>query len=409
MTGRFPGELGIHSALFSNNKTNAALGNVNFMDPEIFTVTRLFQENGYLVGHFGKWHLGSTALPPAPSPHVYGINQSATYASFNDTPIGDRDHDEFWSAKTSTIIIDLALEMMKKAVTEQVPFYMNLWFHISHAGLNPTAEQKEAYGKGKQLLNSLCRLPSTNETTCPHLIYWASQTDADTQIGRLFAGLKQNNIDENTLVAFTTDNGPEEPSVYINAVGSAGPFRGQKRSLYEGGHRLPFIVRWPGKVTAGKVDHTTISGADWLPTVAKLAGLSIPSEVQAKLDGEDVSLSFTSKAIQQEREKPLFWEWRKTMSGPCWHRAPRLAVRNGTWKFLMNPDGSSKELYDLGMKDSVAATQFYEADNLARLPEHEAVVTSLSSMLLDWWSTLPTGPVAEDYEACQNFPFPRET
>ena len=410
MTGRFPGSLGIHSALSGNNATNAERGNVNFLDPDTFSVTRLFQENGYLVGHFGKWHLGDTANPPSPSPHRYGVNVSATYASFNDTPLGDQS-DPFWPAQTSKIIIDHAIDMMKNATARGVPFYMNLWFHISHATLNPTAEQKAVYGHGKELINSVCRLPSTNETTCPHLIYWASQSDADQQIGRLFEAMKNLNVDERTIVAFTTDNGPEEPTVYFNAVGSAGPFRGRKRSLYEGGHRLPFIVRWPGKIPANKVDHSILSGADWLPTVASLTGLNISDDVQATFDGEDMSATFMSPSTTQDRKKPLFWEWRWKMSGPCWHRSPRLAVRNGEWKFFMNPDGTNKELYNLGMMQTEAQTQFYEVDNIATRPEQASLVASLSDMLLKWWNTLPKGPVADptDNNSCQNFPFPTET
>ena len=97
-----------------------------------------------------------------------------------------------------------------------------------------------------------------------------------------------------TVVSFATDNGPEEQRVYSNAQGSQGPFRGRKRSLYEGGTRVPSFVVWGGgtpkpTIPAGAVDHTPLSATDWLPTVLAIAGVPVPAALAATIDGEDVS------------------------------------------------------------------------------------------------------------------------
>ena len=122
-------------------------------------------------------------------------------------------------------------------------------------------------------------------------IFYASVTDLDTQIGRLTKRLDELGLAEKTLIVFSSDNGPEDIHIRNaghSGVGSAGPFRGRKRSLYEGGVRVPFIVRWPGHVPSGRIDDTSVvAGCDLLPTVCHLAGADVPKD--HALDGEDVS------------------------------------------------------------------------------------------------------------------------
>lgn len=408
MTGRFPGELGIHSALTDTSEGNAEKGDVNFLDPTVPTITRVLQGAGYLVAHYGKWHLGSTTTPLAPPPTQYGINESITFDSADPHQLGNRS-DPTWPSMTSSMIVDHAITLMKKATTEKVPFYMNLWFHISHARLDPSVAQKKVYAPKN--INSVCRLPSTNETTCPHLIFWASQTDADTQIGRLVEAMHSMDLVEGTLLVFTTDNGPEDPSGYNNAVGSAGPFRGQKRSLYEGGHRVPFIAHMPKTVPSNTVDHSTISGADWLPTVAKMANVSLPGSIADNLDGEDISEVLVSSTKKTERKTALLWDWNLYVSGPCWNHAPRMAIRDGPYKFLQNQDGSRKELYNLDALTADGKGEYFESQNLVNEPDMAETVQRLSTQVMDWWSKLPNatspkypGPLA----GCESFPLPME-
>ncbi|NUN97437.1 MAG: sulfatase-like hydrolase/transferase, partial [Candidatus Omnitrophica bacterium] len=252
----------------------------------------------------------------------------------------------------------------------------------THAYLDPTEKQREPY---KNLGGAL-------------EIYYGAATDADRQIGRILAKLDELGLAENTVVVFSSDNGPEDITI-TNAshsgVGSPGPFRGRKRSLYEGGVRVPFIVRWPGKVPAGRVDNASVvSGVDLLPTFCALAGVPVPESLRP--DGQDVSAALLGRPF--ERRKPLFWEFRSAVAGHVINRSPMLALREGNWKLLMNPDRSRIELYDIPNETS-------ELNNLAdRNPE---VVERLAGQLLAWRSELPPGRV--DKGAGVNvYPWPKE-
>ena len=215
-------------------------------------------------------------------------------------------------------------------------------------------------------------------------IYYSAVTDADRQLGRLFDKLGELGLADNTIVIFTSDNGPEDIHVgnaSHSGVGSAGPFRGRKRSLYEGGVRMPFLVRWPQKIPAGRVDDSTVmSGVDMLPTICALAGVQSPKDW--KLDGVD--MSGTLKGSPAHRAKPLMWDFRYGVAGDTLNRSPMLAIRDGDWKLLMNPDRSRVELYDIPHDSS-------ELNNVA--DRHPDVVGKLSDALLKWFKSLPEGPI----------------
>jgi N-acetylgalactosamine-6-sulfatase len=204
-------------------------------------------------------------------------------------------------------------------------------------------------------------------------------------------------IAENTIVVFSSDNGPED--IHISnaghsGIGSAGPFRGRKRSLYEGGVRVPFIVRWPGRVPAGRVNDTSVvAGVDFFPTVCELAKVALPDDVQS--DGE--SMADVWLGGDRDRRRPLFWEWRFRIAGDLMHHSPMLAVREGPWKLYLNPDRSRRELYDM-------RTDYTQVDNVAA--GHPELVERLAALALDWQSTLPPGP--RDANAGGNaYPWPK--
>jgi N-acetylgalactosamine-6-sulfatase len=172
-------------------------------------------------------------------------------------------------------IIDSAIKFIHKVTAKSTPtpFYLNVWLHISHNRLNPSQAQKDACVKNN--VRCACTNPADNQTTCAHQIFWAAQPAGRRRADWQVAGhiLKELDLVESTLVAFSTDNGPEEQLVYQAAVGNTGPFRGRKRSLYEGGIRVPFIVTWGGmspksRVAANTVDNTVLGAVDWMPTVA---------------------------------------------------------------------------------------------------------------------------------------------
>ncbi len=179
------------------------------------------------------------------------------------------------------------------------------------------------------------------------------------------------------MIVFTGDNGPNPSFDHDRTLG----LRGQKWSLYEGGLREPLIVRWPGKVPAGRVDDTSIlSAIDYLPTLAALAGVPTPKD--ARLDGIDASQAWLGTPLL--RERPLFWEYARNamfLRPPVksdW--SPNVAIREGRWKLLVNATGREVELYDLTASPK-------ETTNVK--DQHPDVARRMCEQALAWRHSLP--------------------
>ncbi len=386
MTGRYPARFRVHGH-FATHELNQARVMPDWLDPQAAMVTRQLQSAGYVTGHFGKWHLGSGE--GAPEPGRYGIDSYVTIVS-NGPQLRPKDAppEPYWWGKSTGIIMDHAIDFLRR--NRDKPFYLNIWTLVPHAKLDPTPQQLAVYKD----LDPRPDHPAFGRWTQDYFkaaddfrsqmqVYAASITDLDTQVGRLLDTLEQLGLDENTILFFSSDNGPEDYNIRNAAnagVGSPGPHRGRKRSIYEGGVRQPLVVRWPGKIKAGTFDETSVIGAvDFFPTVCALTGVSPPSNTE--LDGEDVS-DILLGGQSRPRQKPLFWEWRSKVAGNPDFAPPPIAVRDGPWKLLTDADRSRVELYDIPNDPT-------ETNNLAAA--HPAVVERLARLALDWKATLPPG------------------
>ena len=199
--------------------------------------------------------------------------------------------------------------------------------------------------------------------------------------------LKNLNLDENTLVIFSSDNGPErtmEAKKHIRgregalgghySVGTTAVLKGRKRSLYAGGVRVPFIVRWPGHVAEGISDTTSVlTAVDLLPTFMEIAGLELPQDFQP--DGESVLAAFEQKNFK--RDKPIYWEWKGQNKGELW---PSIGIRDGKWKLIANKKMGKTELYDI--ENDWAEKQDVSAEN----PD---IVKELTEKVYAWKNTIP--------------------
>lgn len=216
------------------------------------------------------------------------------------------------------------------------------------------------------------------DTPQPHRKFNAVLRRYDREIGRVLDFLKTEGLEQNTLVIFASDNGPE-PSFQRQRTGG---LRGMKWSLYEGGIREPLLIRWPGHIPADKTDATTVLGSvDFFPTICALAGVAMPKD--ANVDGVDVSDAWRGTPMQQ-RGKPLLWEYgRKSdylFPKENGARSPNVAIRDGSWKLLINADGSGAELYDLAADPN-------ESNDLAlKNPDQTA---RLKATVLAWRKSLP--------------------
>jgi len=383
MTGRYPAELAIHGHL-ATPEQNAARDMPNFLDPAVPTVAQLLKTAGYTTIHVGKWHLGK------PSPSIAGLEPYGfDVARWIDCQEGGRN---LWSVNERPVaareLVDATIQALKEV--KDRPFYCQLWFNDPHALLAPSAEQMAPL-----------RRQVPERFTSPFMVYAATVMEMDKQIGRLLDAIDELGLKDNTLVIFSSDNGPEDIDIANaswSAYGSAGPLRGRKRSLYEGGIRVPFIVRWPAATPGGLVNNdTVICGVDLLPTLCEMAGVSLPDDVKAKCRGESMARALRGDKTVQ-RETTLFWEWRFRIANHPWNRSPILAVRDGPYKLLFNPDGSRIEFYEIPQHPG-------EYNNLAsRNPE---IVKRLMEKGLAWQKTLPPGHFDEDAGRA-DYPWPEE-
>jgi arylsulfatase A-like enzyme len=375
MTGQFPGRLGIHDYL-ANHELNQKRGMPDFLDTGVPTITSLLKKAGYVTGHFGKWHLGSDNLSPKPAD--YGID---FYKDCLDGPMK--------RVGSTGMIADETIKFIENNAGK--PFYINVWLYDPHSPLHPTDEMMEPY---KNLS------PGWGNNRGALEVWYGVLSDIDRHVGRIINKLNELGLSENTIVIFTSDNGPESGLIpFVSHYGGAsstdtGPFRGIKRSLYEGGIREPFIVRWSGNTPAGKVDNTSvITGVDFLPTICYLAGVELPGEI--RLDGENLSAAL--KGTPVIKNKPQMWENRFPVYGHIIHKSPILAIRVGNWKLLMNPDRSRVELYDIPNDPT-------ELNNLAA--NNPEIVNDLAEKVLKWQASLPKGPIDKD-AGSNSYPWPQ--
>jgi N-acetylgalactosamine-6-sulfatase len=367
MTGQYPARYAIHQH-FAAPELNRKMNQPDWLDPEAPTLARLLKQAGYRTAHFGKWHLTNRETHGAPRPDAYGYDEARVFNGGAEWPSADL-HD----TATNTVAFIKA--------NRDKPFFINVWIHESHTPHVPTAEsidRWQALDKQKQ-------------------VYSAVISDGDNAVGTILEALNEEGLTDNTIVVFSSDNGPEttgrqtateaDPDAKVKgygtyySIGSTGGLRGRKRSLFEGGVRTPFIVRWPGHTPAGvRNDTTVLTAVDMLPTLCAAAGVALPGDYRG--DGENLLAAIEGKAVV--RTRPIFWEWQGYHGEPDWW--PHLSVRDGDWKLALATDGKRVELHDLGKNRT-------EDRDVAK--EHPEVVQHLTRLVLDWKATLPPQPNPE--------------
>jgi arylsulfatase A-like enzyme len=332
--------------------------------PQDTTVAEVLKGAGYRTGIVGKWGLGEPGTTGVPNrkgfDYFFGyLNQNHAHNYYPDylwrneqrvnIPKGTYSHDLFTRE---------ALDFIRRE--RGSPFLLYLAYTIPHANNELTRKT----GNGMEVPTDA---PYSNERWSPQQRNYAAMvTRMDADVGRIFALLKELNLEDDTVVVFSSDNGPQdkqEGGYDLKLFDSNGPFRGLKRDLYEGGIRAPLIVRWPGRVRPGRVSEDTWAGWDFLPTFAAIAGAKAP----AGLDG--VSMLPAILGERQPRRKYLYWEFHEGGFAQ--------AVRWGRWKAVKHGTGGALELYDLqtdvGERRDVAAEHPGLVRNIADAMKREHV------------------------------------
>lgn len=341
------------------------------------TITELLKRRGYATGHFGKWHIG-----PEQKPSTYGIDVINVDAD-DEEPGTKKKKKHADDRGRDATIYDAAIKFIEQH--KSGPFYVNVWGHIAHNPVNPSDALVQRWSTLKvkdsdfpapmqAKFNEVRKAGGDVDDGMRR--YLADVESLDDSVGRLLKRLDELGLRENTIVVFSTDQGADmtkagNGGLRFNQMGFNGALRGGKHTHWEGGVRVPWIVRWPGHVPAGRTDdQSVLSGADWLPTLCSIVGAKINA---ADFDGEDVSVAWLGKA-PHVRSKPLLWK----TSSP----GSESYIREGQWK-LRHPtrkNGGDVELYEIHADPT-------ESQNVAK--QHPDVVKTLSAKVERWVSTLP--------------------
>ena len=359
-TGQYQARWKIHSYL-NTRAGNASRGMANFLDPTAPTTAKKLKAAGYATAHFGKWHMGGGRdVDDAPLPQAYGFDESlVSFEGLGDRIISNpKGLDRARDLGHGTVIPCERWERMKIQTDRTIdfirrhrdrPFCVRLFpndVHDAHVPRPGTADK----------FNKVSDDPFVRN-------FFAVLEEMDQHIGRVVATIDELELDKKTLIIFTSDNGPTDwPRKYQTGppAGFTGPYRGRKWSLFEGGIRMPFIARWTGTIPAGQTDTTSVMAAiDLSPTICRIAG--VPAE--DGLDGVDRSEVLFGKPTK--RAKPVYWQYGHPHAilkgGKPEHQSPTFAMRDGRWKFLVNPDGSEAQLYDL-VVDKAESTNLLSVD-----------------------------------------------
>jgi len=380
-TGQYPQRWRITSFL-NNRAENEKRGMANWLDPNAPLLPRLLQQNGYATGHFGKWHMGGQRdVGEAPLITDYGFEESLTnFEGLGPRLLGLCDpHDGrpprrhalgsdklgrgpvIWydRSRLTAGYTKAAIAFLNKARDDGRPFYVNLWPDDVHSPFFPP-EAKRGDGSKRALYHGVL------ETM-------------DQQLGVLFDHVRRDsNLRDNTMILVCSDNGPEP------GAGSAGPFRGTKATLYEGGIRSPLIAWGPGLIAAGAVgdrnETSVFSAMDLVPSLLTITGSKLPQDVV--FDGQDIADTLLGRKTAS-RTAPLHWRRppdRKSIGTMNAAVQPDLAIRDGTWKLLCEYDGTKPKLYELTQDPA-------ETTDLAR--RHPEVVQRLTAAILAWHQSMP--------------------
>ena len=332
MTGCYPKRIDLATG---SNFGVLLAGDRKGLNPDEITIAEVLKTAGYKTGMFGKWHLGDQPefLPTKqgfdeyfgiPFSHdIHPFHPRQKHFKFPPLPLLEND---------TVIEIDPNVDFLTKRITEHAvsfiernkdePFFLYIPHPIPHKPLHVSPPFMK--GVASEITDKLKNEDGTIDYKTRDKLFRQAIDEIDWSVGQILDTLKAQEIDESTLVIFTSDNGP--------AIGSAGPLKGRKGSTFEGGMRESTVIRWPGKIPAGKTNDELMTTMDLLPTFAKLAAARVPTD--RVIDGKDIWPTLTGQASTPH--EAFFY-----------HKGNSLnAVRSGKWKLHTNK-GRPTQLYDL--------------------------------------------------------------
>ncbi|MEL0604165.1 sulfatase [Pseudoalteromonas undina] len=362
MSGQYGPRHGVYTVSPSargNEKTRKLIPikNKRGLSTDVITIAESLKTAGYSTGTFGKWHLGADPDKQGFDVNVAGSHQGMTFHYFSpyELPnIEDGPEGEYLTDRLTNEVIDWV-----KSSKDQ-PFFAYVPYYTVHTPYQAVIDKVDKYHKKG--------IRSKREAT-----YAAMVEHMDDNVGRILEMLSSEGLADNTVVIFTSDNGGYRMTSFPT------PLRGGKGSYYDGGLRVPLIIRWPEKVKPG-LDHTPVINADFYPTLVNITKSKQPNQV---LDGVDLTKHLLGKKRIAERD--LFWHFPIYLQAhngltdqgqdPLFRTRPGSAIRSGNWKLIQYFENNDFELYDL-TNDSA------EKNNLAS--EKPSKVAELKIKLQTW-------------------------
>lgn len=357
LTGRHPYRTGVFTWIPEDSPIHLRTSEV--------TLPKLLRAAGYDTCHVGKWHLnGKFNDPEQPQPDAHGYawwlatqNNAAPTHAFpenfvrNGTGLGKADD------YSAPFIAREAVTWLKERRDGSKPFFLAVWTHEPHYPIASADRYEKLHAA----------ITDPLERT-----YRANVTQLDDAFGMVMKALDESGATDSTFVFFTSDNGPEGDGVKGPGRGLTGGLRARKRSTYEGGHRVPGLVRWPGRIEAGTESDLPVIGSDFFPTMLAAAGLEPPAGV--KLDGLNILPAMAGARVT--RTVPMYWRW-----------GGSVAYREGDWKIVADEALTKPELYNLAVdraetKDRAAEEADRLAGMLERLRAHTAEIEAEGP---GWW------------------------
>lgn len=345
LTGKHTGH-----AFVRGNKQADPSGQLPIPEDEL-TFASLLKSAGYKTGCFGKWGLGIAGSSGDPQKHGFDeffgyYDQVLAHNSYpeylyrngekvflnNEVQYLDEGHWSRGLGSYSTEKNDYSNDLIfKEAISfidknKNTPFFLYFPTTIPHDnGEAPEGERFEVPDIGKF---------KDKDWNCEEKAYAAMITKLDEYVGRIEEKLKDLRIERNTIIIFTSDNGAIHPTTFENRFQSNGPLRGYKRDLYEGGIRVPLIVKWPAVIEGGQISDHVCAFWDFFPTFCEVADI----KTDHRTDG--ISFLPRMKGQDQPQHEYLYWEFH-------WWNPSKRAIRMGKWKAVQNNPNAPIELYNL--------------------------------------------------------------
>ncbi|MDA8633240.1 sulfatase-like hydrolase/transferase [Verrucomicrobiales bacterium] len=353
LTGQMPARAGVPA------NVSSAKGNSG-MPTEKVTIAEALKKNGYATGHIGKWHLGYT---PETMPNAQGFDYSFghmggcidNYSHFfywNGPNRHDlwRNGKEIWQDGVyfGTSMVDEITEFIDREKDE--PFFVYWAINWPHYPLQGTAKWRDHY----------------KDLPHPRDKYAAFMSSTDDLLGQLLDHLERIGLRENTIVIFQSDHGHSVEERTFHGGGSAGPYRGHKGNLFEGGIRVPSVVSWPNGLPQGEVRDQLVTGMDWFPTIMDLTGANLPKA--HVFDGKSMVTVLKDGEAKSAHES-FYWRLGGNPDKAKW------AVRKGPWKLLGNtaenvrPEGvaelssDDRKLFLANLKEDIGETTNRKKDH----------------------------------------------